>query len=100
MNINVNDTMKAKITIVSTCDIFYCDGKKFVDTSVTPPCDCKSIYNASTSYTVGAIVSYNNKCYILNKGTSLNNLTAGIAPTTSAYWSLLCEKQTPLAKMR
>lgn len=95
LNINVNDTMKAKLTIVSTCDIFYCDGKKFVDTSGTPPCDCKSIYNASTSYTVGAIVSYNNKCYILNKGTSLNNLTAGIAPTTSAYWSLLCEKLTP-----
>ncbi|RXM00280.1 hypothetical protein EO238_29810, partial [Citrobacter sp. AAK_AS5] len=41
----------------------------------------RTAYDAGTAYTVGTVVSYNNKVYICRKAT-----TAGTIPTTTANW--------------
>jgi hypothetical protein len=91
----INGTYKTKINITSTCDIFYCSGEPPVKDTIKNNCNCKENYNSATTYQVGAIVSYQNKCYLLSKGDNLNTLSPGTEPTFTNFWTLLCD-QTPV----
>jgi hypothetical protein len=91
LNVMVDGVYKTKLTISSTCDIFYCAGDKPQQQDTSSNCICNENYNMGTAYTVGSIVKYDGKCYLLSKGNSLNTLSPGNSPPSEAYWTLLCE---------
>ncbi|MBL0202334.1 MAG: RHS repeat protein [Chitinophagaceae bacterium] len=92
LNVIVNGSYKTKISITSTCDIFYCSGQAPAKDTVKNNCKCTENYNNSTKYQVGAVVSYQNKCYLLSKGDNINTLSPGSVPTNTKFWTSLCDQ--------